>query len=735
MSTSRIPGFYKLPLAERIGEMQRRGWLSAVDARALLDGRTVLTARNADRMIENVVGVFGLPFAIAPNFVVNGRDYLVPMVVEEPSIVAALSSAASLAGDGFRASCDESLLVGQIHVTGAAEQASVALRAASDELLQLANAAQPRLEARGGGARDLELHEFDLPDQARCIAVHLAVDTRDAMGANLVNTMCEAIAPRIAELSGGRIAMRILSNLCDRSLVTASVRFPVDGLGNADFTAAAVRDGIVLCSTIAARDSYRAATHNKGVMNGIDPLAIATGNDWRAIEAGAHAFAASSGRYKALSTWRVASNGDLVGDIRLPLKVGIVGGTLSSNPGAALGLALTGAQSATELACLMAAVGLAQNFAALRALATSGIQQGHMRLHARSVASSVGAPDELQDELTEQLVASGEVKPWKARQLLASMLATDETPPPHAVGAAGKVILLGEHAVVYGKHALALPIRDAALAWVDRCENGLLLKVPEWQLAREIDPDSSDTIDAAVALILRELDVPCAGFRINVRPRLPGAMGLGSSATFAVAIIRAFESALELQLTAERINEIAFECEKLAHGTPSGVDNTLAVHAVPMLFRNDAGLHIELLSLAHAPSLLVAWGDEKGSTIEQVSAVRQRRAESPAEFAHIFEQIDALTVQGASLLQQGDFARLGQLMNICHGLLNAIGVSTPGLERMVDIARQHGALGAKLTGAGGGGSIVALCDGNAVEIGGALEASGFKTHILERNVA
>jgi len=731
LSNSRIPGFYKLSLADRIGELQRRGWLSAEDASALRDGRTVLTASNADRMIENAVGVFGLPFAIAPNFTVNGRDYLVPMVVEEPSILAALSNAASLAGDGFRASCDESLLVGQIHVTGAGSQASVALRAASDELLRLANAAQPRLQARGGGARELEIREFELAEQAHCIAVHLAVDTRDAMGANLVNTMCEAIAPRIADISGGQIAMRILSNLCDRSVVTASVRYKVDALGNAEFSGEAVRDGVVLCSSIAAKDSYRAATHNKGVMNGIDPLAIATGNDWRAIEAGVHAYAAHAGRYQPLSTWTVASNGDLAGEIRLPLKVGIVGGTLSSNPGAALGLDLTGVQSATELACLMAAVGLAQNFAALRALATSGIQRGHMRLHARSVASSVGAPDDVQDELTDRLVESGEVKPWKARQILAAMLAADEEPPQHAVRAAGKVILFGEHAVVYGKHALALPIKDAALAWVDRCESGLTLKVLQWNLVREIDPQSNDTIDSAVKLILRELGLPNTGFVINVRLKLPSAMGLGSSATFAVAIIRAFDAALELGLADERINEIAFECEKLAHGTPSGVDNTLAVHAVPMLFRNDGGLDMDLLSLDGNPSLLVAWGDEKGSTIEQVNAVRQRHAQNPDQFASIFEQIDGLAMQGAKLLQQGEFARLGQLMNVCHGLLNAIGVSTPGLERMVAIARQNGALGAKLTGAGGGGSIVALCDGNAVEVAGALEAAGFKTHILE----
>jgi hydroxymethylglutaryl-CoA reductase len=722
-----------LSLADRIGELQRRGWLSANAASALLDGRTVLTAGNADRMIENAVGVFGLPFAIAPNFVVNGRDYLVPMVVEEPSILAALSNAASLASDGFRASCEESLLVGQIHVTGAAQQAAVALGAASEELLQLANAAQPRLKARGGGARDLEIREFELAGQVHCIAVHLAVDTRDAMGANLVNTMCEAIAPRIADISGGHVAMRILSNLCDRSVVTASVRYKVDALGNAGFSGDAVRDGVVLCSEIAARDSYRAATHNKGVMNGIDPLAIATGNDWRAIEAGAHAYAAHTGSYQPLSTWSVLGNGDLAGEIRLPLKVGIVGGTLSSNPGAALGLALTGVQSATELACLMAAVGLAQNFAALRALATSGIQQGHMRLHARSVASSVGAPADLQDELTDRLAESGEVKPWKARQILAAMLADDEAPPQRAVSAAGKVILLGEHAVVYGKHALAVPIKDAALAWVDRCESGLTLQVPEWNLVREIDPQSTDTVDAAVQLILQRLDLPRSGFVINVRPKLPSSMGLGSSATFAVAIIRAFDAAFDLHLADERINEIAFACEKLAHGTPSGVDNTLAVHALPMLFRNDGGLKMELLSLKNTPSLLVAWGDEKGRTIEQVSAVRQRHARNPAEFASIFEQIDSLAIQGSTLLQQGEFARLGQLMNICHGLLNAIGVSTPGLERMVAIARQNGALGAKLTGAGGGGSIVALCEGNAVEVAGALEAAGFKTHILESN--
>ena len=284
-------------------------------------------------------------------------------------------------------------------VVGAHELACIAAGFEADQRAAVAAdqaRQQPRLVERGGGARDIEVRTLELDDDRSVIAVHVLVDTRDAMGANLVNSMCEAAAPRIAELCGGEVALRILSNLADRAVVRCRVSYRL---------AEEVRDGIVLASDIARADPYRATTHNKGIMNGVDALAIATGNDWRAIEAGAHAFVAASGRYRSLTRWHRAADGALAGEITLPLKVGTVGGTLAGNPAAALGLALTGAKSAKQLAELMAAVGLAQNFAALRALATDGIQAGHMKLHSRHVAAAVGAAGTQFDEVVERLVA------------------------------------------------------------------------------------------------------------------------------------------------------------------------------------------------------------------------------------------------------------------------------------------------------------------------------------------
>lgn len=705
MTDSRISGLHRLDVAGRIAKLTELGWLSAADAARLRHGRYLLPTAAADRMIENVVGVFGLPFAIAPNFVVDGRECVVPLVVEEPSIVAGLSAAARLARKtgGFALESGDALLIGQVHVTGVTDPdaAVEVLERAKPALLEAANAVHPRLAARGGGVCGLEVRRLELPGGRPLIVVHLLLDTCDAMGANLVNTVCEAIAPRIAAACKGRVALRILSNLADRSLVTARVRYRLPD---------EERDAIVTANDIAIVDPYRAATHNKGIMNGIDALAIATGNDWRAIEAGAHAYAARSGAYRALTRWSVAEGGELCGEITLPLKVGTVGGTLANNPAAAVGLALTGAKTAGELAGIMAAVGLAQNFAALRALVTSGIQAGHMKLHARSVAASVGAPDDLFDELVSVLRKNGDIKAWKAREILAG-LENDKAGKwsPRAT-AAGKVILLGEHGVVYGRHALALPIPDAvsvALAGADRLRHSL----PDAMLA---------SIFAAFGV--RE---PCV--QIDVQSRLPRGKGLGSSAAIAVALARACADYYDRPHDDAAINDIAFACEKLAHGTPSGVDNTLSTYARPMLFRNDRGLQIETLELKSAPPLVVAWGDETGRTREQVARVRERYEQLPAHLDAVFDEMDALSLQGAGFLQAGEWTELGALMNICHGLLNGIGVSTPELEYMVALARQHGAVGAKLTGAGGGGAIVALCPGTEVEVRQALRAAGYRT--------
>jgi hydroxymethylglutaryl-CoA reductase len=727
---SQISGFYRLDTGRRIDRLEERGLLSADDAAALREGRHVLLPAQADKVIENVIGVFGLPFAIAPNFVINGVDRLAPMVVEEPSIVAGLSFAAALArrSGGFQAHCNESLLAGQIHLVNVADAAAAEerIKAAADELLQAANAVHPRLVARGGGVRDIEVRQLSLPGGESALAVHLLVDTRDAMGANLVNTICEAVAPRFADICGGKVAMRILSNLADRSVVTTRVSYSTEHLAVDELDGEAVRDAIVMTSEIAAADPYRAATHNKGIMNGIDAVAIATGNDWRAIEAGAHAYAAIGGRYQPLSHWSVGDNGELAGEIRIPLKLGIVGGTVAANPAAALGLRITGVDTAAELAELMAAVGLAQNFAALRALATSGIQKGHMRLHARSVVAATGVTGRRFDEVVERLVASGEIGESRARDIAAQLDAESQQDDAPMGTAAGKVILLGEHAVVYGKHALAVPIPGAVTATVNEAASGIVLEVPDWGLSRDISPDAGGA-DAAVRRILENLGIEREGFAIRVRSALPRAMGLGSSAAFAVAIVRAFDNLLGLSLDDARVNEIAFDCEKLAHGSPSGVDNTLATFARPMLFCNGRSFRSEDLELAQTPPIVIACSHRQGATHEQVAGVRARYEQQRTAYAAIFDQVDALSITGAEALVAGDYTSLGQLMNVCQGLLNALGVSTPELERMIGIARDAGAAGAKLTGAGGGGSIVAACPGTVTDVVAALHSAGYAT--------
>lgn len=394
--SSRLEGFYKLTPGQRIEWLAQITDLDPVQVDDLLSGG--LSLEQADELVENVVGLYSLPFAIAANFTINDRDYLIPMVTEEPSVVAGCSNAAKIVRvtGGFRAHADEPVLVGQIQVifeqvddpyqdsTRVLESienlraSHRSIMAAREELLTLANEPHPNLVKRGGGARDITVREFFHTRIGPMLVVALAFDTRDAMGANLVNTSCEKIAPRIAELTGGRVNLRILSNLSDRRIARATCRVTPDALGGQE-----IAKLIVEAQVLAEVDRYRSATHNKGIMNGIDALAIATGNDFRAIEAGAHAYAARDGGYRPLTTWEEASNGDLIGAIELPLAVGIVGGLTRIHHVAKLALRILGVKSGQELAAVMATVGLAQNLAALRALATDGIQKGHMKLHAR----------------------------------------------------------------------------------------------------------------------------------------------------------------------------------------------------------------------------------------------------------------------------------------------------------------------------------------------------------------
>jgi len=418
--SSRLTGFYKLSPQERIDLLRQFADLTEEETKAL-SGIAGLSQTQADHMIENAIGTFGLPLGIATNFQINGRDYLIPMAVEEPSVVAGASLAARLVrdGGGFRTSSDEPLMIGQIQVLDVSDPwaARFELLAARERILALANEQDPVIVKLGGGARDLEVRVVEHSPAGPMLVVHLIYDTRDAMGANTVNTAVEAIAPLVAEISGGRTLLRIISNLADRRLARAKGVVPVSALAYREFSGEQVAQGIVEAWAFAAADPYRAATHNKGIMNGIDAVVIATGNDWRAIEAGAHSHAARGGRYTSLSTWQV-DNGNLVGTLELPMAVGTVGGATRVHPAAKAALKLLGVKNARELAEIIAVVGLAQNLAALRALASEGIQRGHMKLHARQVAIAAGADGDLIDRVVQAMLDEKVIRVDRAEAIL-----------------------------------------------------------------------------------------------------------------------------------------------------------------------------------------------------------------------------------------------------------------------------------------------------------------------------
>lgn len=421
MTVSRIPGFHNLTLEERRAQLAAAGGLTDEEL-AALDGEAGLTPSQADGMIENVIGVFNLPLGVALNFIVNGREVLVPMAVEEPSIVAGASFMAKLArsGGGFTAHTTPPEMIGQMQLLDATDlpAARQALMEQKHDLLTEAAEIDPVLKQLGGGPRDLEIRLIEQSPIGPFLALHLIYDVRDAMGANAVNTACERLAPRVEAITGGRVHLRILSNLADRRLARARCTIPLAELAFGKYSAEEVCQGIIAAWAFAAADPYRAATHNKGIMNGIDPILIATGNDWRAIEAGAHAFASRNGRYTSLSTWGQDSEGNLKGSLELPLAVGIVGGATKVNPAARAALKLMGVQSANELAEIIASVGLAQNLAALRALSTEGIQRGHMTLHARQVALAAGAKGEQVALLAQRLVAEKTIQIDRAEEIL-----------------------------------------------------------------------------------------------------------------------------------------------------------------------------------------------------------------------------------------------------------------------------------------------------------------------------
>jgi hydroxymethylglutaryl-CoA reductase len=413
--TSRIPGFYKLPVEERVKIVKEFAGLTDEEAFLLMKAGN-LDISVADRMIENVIGTWPLPLGIATNFLINGRDYLIPMAIEEPSVVAAASNAAKMAreGGGFFASSTDPIMISQIQLVKVkdAEEARNAILAEKQRILEIANERDPVLVRLGGGARDLEVRIIDTM-MGKMVITHLIVDVRDAMGANVVNTMAEAVAPFIERITGGRVYLRIVSNLADRRLASARAVWKKEEIGGDE-----VVEGILYAYAFAEADPYRATTHNKGIMNGIIAVARATGQDTRAIEAGAHSYAARNGRYTSLSRFWRNEDGDLEGFLEMPLAVGIVGGVANVHPIARIALKILGVKSARELSEVMVAVGLAQNFAALRALATEGIQAGHMKLHARNIAMAAGATPDIVDEVVERMLREKTIRIDVAKRII-----------------------------------------------------------------------------------------------------------------------------------------------------------------------------------------------------------------------------------------------------------------------------------------------------------------------------
>jgi len=421
MASSRIPAFYKMTVEERRRRLAEVLALTP-EEEASLAGEQSLPLDVAEIMIENAIGTFALPFGVGLNFQVNGRDYVVPMVVEEPSVIAAASNAALVAraGGGFVAEADPGAMIGQIQLIRVPDPLAAVqrLRGARRHLLRRCDELTPGLCRRGAGPRDVEVRLVDTPRGETMVVVHVLLDTGDAMGANAVNSLVEALAPEVEEIAaGGQACLRILSNLADRRLARSTVRVPVTALGRDGIAGEEVAERMLYAYELAWADPYRAATHNKGIMNGVDAVALATGNDWRAIEAGAHAYACRDGSYRSLSTWCIEHD-HLVGTLELPLGVSTVGPTSETHPRVKLAFRILGVESAGELACVMATVGLASNMAAMRALATEGIQKGHMALHARAVSHAAGARGAEAERLRRQLIEGGEIKIDRARELL-----------------------------------------------------------------------------------------------------------------------------------------------------------------------------------------------------------------------------------------------------------------------------------------------------------------------------
>jgi hydroxymethylglutaryl-CoA reductase len=709
---------------QRLAYMQRSFNLTNEQVAQLRTG-SALRIEHAVNMVENAIGVFGLPLGLGLNFLVDGREYLVPMAIEEASIIAAASKAALLirAGGGFTTEVGPPVMTGQVQVLDLTDpQAAAAkLHEHKKDVLAQANLANPRMVQRGGGAFDIETRVLDGgPGVGPMLVVHLLIDVREAMGANAVNYACEAAGPVIERLTGGRVNLRILSNLADKRLARAEFRLPIERLPAGELTCAQVAQRMVEAGRMAWVDPYRAATHNKGVFNGICAVALALGQDWRAIEAGGHAYAARSGQYRALTTYAV-EDGCLAGRIELPLQAGWVGGAVNSHPGVRLLRRISGVENARELAGLLAAVGLGQNFAACLALSTVGIQKGHMALHARSVALSVGVPAPDVEDVAQAMIKRGEVKVAVAEELYAGLLRRRQVEPrmgnlPIEASAPGKLVLFGEHATVYNYPGITTALDVQLTVRVTHDPDGPRMLYPRFRQPFPV-PDSeldfrlfSRAVEAALALhgLQRE---PIA---IEIESDLAPGMGLGSSAAFSVALCTALRKYRQLpherRWDVELFDEVQ-QLEAIFHGTPSGMDAATVLSSGVLWFRQGPPLEVLPIRMPQPAAGFVCIVEPGARTIELVRHVRLSRELDPARVNGILDEIGAVTARAGIALGAGQLAEVGELMFRNHDLLASLGVSTPALDQAVESLRDRGVLGAKLTGSGGGGAVVALCTG------------------------
>ncbi|MCB2212350.1 hydroxymethylglutaryl-CoA reductase, degradative [bacterium] len=721
--TSRIPGFYRLPVERRLAYLARSYNLSEKQLNTLREGRA-LRIEHAVNMVENAIGVHGMPLGLALNFLIDKRDYLVPMAIEEASIIAAASKAALMIrqGGGFDTDVDAPVMIGQIQVLDLDDpvEAESLIHNNKQAILGQANLANPRMVDRGGGAFDVETRVVDGGEGVgRMLIVHLLIDVREAMGANHVNTSCEAAGPLIETITGGRVHLRILSNLADKRLARAHFAMPFEQLKTSEYSGEEVAKRMVEAYRMAWADPYRATTHNKGIFNGIGAAAMALGQDWRAIEAGGHAWAARDGQYRSLTDYWIA-DGALHGSIALPMQVGAVGGALNSHPGVRLLRRIAGVRDAQEIGAMFAAVGLAQNFAACHALSTVGIQKGHMALHARSVAISVGVPTDQVETVANEMIRRGDVKVAVAEEIFTRMQNEKTSSAPEAKNglpleawAPGKVVLFGEHATVYNYPGITCSIDIGLTIRIKQDNDGPRFLSPKFN-----QPFGAPESDRDIRLFTRAVDQALEMYELQREPiaveidsdLVPG-MGLGSSAAFSAALVSGLRKLRnetgEISLARDLFDDVQ-SLESIFHGHPSGMDAATVISDGVLWFRKGPPREIIPIHVQKPMAGLICFVAPGARTIDMVARVRSSRDLNPKRVDGLLEKIGEVTSDAGIALGTGDEVEVGKLMLRNHELLARLGVSTRELDNAVELLVDNGVLGAKLTGSGGGGAVIAL---------------------------